>query len=71
MTATMIHPDTGAVLRRQQRFLRVSYRGAKRTVPVEGWFPEGNGDGVLVGQDSEPLDQALRQMKQEQGDDPG
>jgi len=69
MTATMIHPETGAILRRRQRSLHVSYRGAERTVTVEGWFPEGDGDGILEGQDLEPLEQALRQMKQEHGDD--
>lgn len=62
---TMIHPETGSTLRRRRRSEVVNYMGLTRVVAVTGWFPEDGGDGVLVGQDSEPLDAALAEMKAE------
>lgn len=62
---TMIHPETGSTLRRRRRSEVVNYMGLTRVVEVTGWFPEDGGDGVLVGQDSEPLDAALAEMKAE------
>jgi len=64
---TMIHPGTGAVLRRGRRTETVAYMGSKRRVTVDGWFPEDGGDGILVGTDSKPLDAALAALKREYG----
>lgn len=63
--ATMIHPATGAVLRRRRRVESVVYRGLTKHVRVSGWFPDDGGDGVLVGADSVPLDRVLEALKSE------
>jgi hypothetical protein len=63
MSETIIHPETGAILRRRKRMETVTHQGQSRTVEVEGWFPDDEGDGILVGADSEPLDAALAEMK--------
>jgi hypothetical protein len=63
MSEPMIHPETGAILRRRKRMETVTYQGQSRTVEVEGWFPDDGGDGLLVGADSKPLDDALAEMK--------
>jgi HTH-type transcriptional regulator / antitoxin MqsA len=60
---TMIHPETGAILRRRRRVETVEYRGLAKRATVSGWFPDGDGDGVLVGADSAPLDKALEALK--------
>jgi HTH-type transcriptional regulator/antitoxin MqsA len=64
-TETMIHPETGAMLRRRKRFETITYMDQTRVVEVEGWFPEDDGDGVLLGADAAPLDAALAEMKAE------
>lgn len=63
MSDTMIHPETGAILRRRKRMETVKYQGQSRTVEVEGWFPADDGDGILVGADHKPLDDALAEMR--------
>jgi hypothetical protein len=63
MSETIIHPETGAILRRRKRMETVTHQGQSRTVEVEGWFPDDEGDGILVGADSKPLDAALAEMK--------
>jgi putative zinc finger/helix-turn-helix YgiT family protein len=60
---TMIHPETGALLRRRKRREVVAYMDLTRVVLVTGWFPEDDGDGVLLGADAAPLDAALVEMK--------
>jgi len=62
---TMIHPETGALLRRRKRREVVAYMDLTRMVQVTGWFPEDDGDGVLLGADAAPLDKALAEMKVE------
>ena len=62
---TMIHPETGAPLRRRKRREVVAYMDLTRVVEVTGWFPEDDGDGVLLGADAAPLDAALAEMKAE------
>ena len=62
---TMIHPETGALLRRRKRREVVAYMDLTRAVQVTGWFPEDEGDGVLLGADAAPLDKALAEMKVE------
>ncbi len=60
---TIIHPETGAMLRRSRRIETVSYMGMSRQVEIEGWFPDDDGDGILMGADSGPLDAALSELK--------
>jgi HTH-type transcriptional regulator/antitoxin MqsA len=62
---TMIHPETGAVLSRRRRFETVGYMGLKRTIEIEAFWPDDDGDGVLVGSDHAPMDAALDEMKAE------
>ena len=62
---TMIHPETGAVLRRRRRKTTVAYRGLTREIVWTGWFPVDDGDGILEGKDAEPADRALAEMKAE------
>jgi len=60
---TMIHPETGAPLHRARRVEMVSYMGMSKPVEIEGWFPDDDGDGILMGADSAPLDAALLELK--------
>lgn len=61
---TMICPATGASLTRGVRPFAVTYKGQSITVDLPGWYPEGDGDGVLVGDDMAAADQALRELKE-------
>jgi HTH-type transcriptional regulator/antitoxin MqsA len=61
---TMIHPDTGALLSRRRRTETVTYMGYSKEIVVEGYFPEDDGDGVIVGSDHEVFDAALDEMKE-------
>jgi len=64
--ATRRHPETGEMLHRRKRRLTVQYKGRKRRVEVEGWFPkDAKRDGVLVGKDMAPMDAALDDLKAE------
>ena len=60
---TMRHPETGATLKRARRIETVSYMGMTKDVEIEGWFPADGGDGLLVDDDSLPLDKALAELK--------
>jgi len=60
---TMTHPETGAILHRARRVETVSYMGMSKAVEIEGWFPDNDGDGILIGDDSAPLDAALSELK--------
>jgi len=62
---TMVHPETGATLRRSRSIETVTYMGISKQVEIEGWFPDDGGDGVLIGEDSAPLDAVLAEMKLE------
>ena len=48
-TSTLVHPETGALLTRQRRMETVSYMGYSREVEVEAFYPENDGDAILVG----------------------
>ena len=60
---TMIHPETGAVLRRDRRPVTLRYMGFSKTVAMNGWFPEDDGDAVFVGSDFVPYGKAVRSLK--------
>jgi len=62
---TMIHPETGALLSRRRRMETVQYMGLSRTVEVEAFWPEDDGDGVLVGSDSDTLEEAFLELRTE------
>lgn len=61
---TMIHPLTGALLTRRRRKETVTYMGYSTDVEAEGFFPDDDGDGVIVGSDHAVFDDALRKMKE-------
>ena len=60
---TMISPDTNETLIRSVRPFNVSYKGETITVDLPGYYPAGDGDGVHLGDDMEPVDVALRLLK--------
>jgi HTH-type transcriptional regulator/antitoxin MqsA len=61
---TMISPDTGEVLIRGVRPFTVAYKGRSRVVDLPGYYPEGEGEGVHVGDDMAVVDAALRELKE-------
>ncbi len=62
---TMISPDTGEQLLRGVRPFTVEYKGHSITVDQPGYYnPARDDDGVFVGKDMEPSDQALRLLKE-------
>ncbi|MDB5545461.1 MAG: family transcriptional regulator [Hyphomicrobiales bacterium] len=66
---TMIHPESGALLSRRRRKETVTYMGYSREIMVEGYFPEDDGDGVIMGSDHEVFDAALDEMKERFAED--
>lgn len=63
MENTMIHPETGKILRRDVRPIEYTYKGEKITINQPGWFPDGDDDGVLTSEDWKISDQALEILK--------
>jgi HTH-type transcriptional regulator / antitoxin MqsA len=61
---TMASPETGETLTRGMRPLTVTYKGETETVELPGYYPSGDGDGVLVGNDMAAADAALRRLKE-------
>lgn len=61
----MTSPETGKPLVRGVRALTIAYKGESVVVECPGYYPADGSedDGVLVGGDMEPADQALRQLK--------
>lgn len=64
LPSTMVAPETGETLTRATRAFSVTYKGECVTVDLPGYYPEGNGDGVLVGDDMRLADEALRALKE-------
>jgi HTH-type transcriptional regulator/antitoxin MqsA len=62
---TMIHPETGKVLRRGVRRETIRYRGLERVIEQPGWWPDDGSDGVLVGPDLRVSDEAFRELRAE------
>jgi HTH-type transcriptional regulator/antitoxin MqsA len=60
----MISPETGETLLRAVRPFEVAYKGERLTVELPGYYPEGEGDGVVVGGDMRVVDEALRALKE-------
>lgn len=61
---TMTSPENGRVLIRGIRPFKVAYKGEERTVDLPGYYPDGEGEGVHVGQDMAIVDEALRGLKE-------
>jgi len=64
LAGTMVSPETGEVLTRGVRPFTVAYKGQSITVDLPGYYPAGDGDGVLVGDDMAAADVALRALKE-------
>lgn len=62
---TMVSPETGELLRRGVRPFLVTYKNRSMTVQLPGYYPDGNDEGVHVGEDMAVTDIALRQLKEE------
>jgi HTH-type transcriptional regulator/antitoxin MqsA len=60
----MTSPETGELLTRGVRPFTVTYKGHSITVDLPGYYPAGDGDGVLVGADMAASDAALRALKE-------
>ncbi len=58
-------PETGEALNRGLRPFTVTYKGRSVTVDLPGYYPAGDGDGVLVGDDMALADAALRTLKEQ------
>ena len=42
----------------------MTYKGETLTVDLPGYYPEGDGDGVVVGEDMRVVDEELRALKE-------
>ena len=62
--SSMTSPETGELLTRGVRPFTVSYKGHSVTVDLPGYYPDGEGDGVHVGDDMAAADAALRALKE-------
>ena len=63
MNETMIHPETGEILRRDVREIEFSYKGEKITMAMPGWYPPEGDDGIFSMNDMAVHDKAIRLMK--------
>lgn len=61
---TMASPDTGEILRRGVRPFDVCYKGETLTVDLPGYYPQGVGEGVHIGDDMSVVDEAIRSLKE-------
>ena len=64
LPSSMTSPETGELLTRGVRPFTVSYKGHSETVDLPGYYPDGEGDGVHVGDDMAAADVALRVLKE-------
>lgn len=65
MGMTTTHPETGAVLTRCIRKKVVEYMGLKKEIDAPGFWPADDGDGIVTGDDHEPLEIAFQELKAE------
>jgi HTH-type transcriptional regulator/antitoxin MqsA len=60
---TRIHPETGVTLHRDIRPVTLTYKSESITVDLPGWYPDGEGDGIVSGDDFKVSNRALHRMK--------
>lgn len=60
---SMIHPETGEILRRDIRQIEFSYKGEKIVVDMPGWYPDDNDEGIFSQEDMKVSDAALKYLK--------
>ena len=60
---SMIHPETGEILRRDIRPIEFTYRGEKIIVDMPGWYPANNDEGIFTQEDMKVSDAALKYLK--------
>ena len=64
MEETMIHPETGEILRRDVRPAEYTYKEQRIVVNQPGWYPADNDeDAILCRQDMKVASEALKIMK--------
>jgi HTH-type transcriptional regulator / antitoxin MqsA len=61
---TMFAPELGEILTRVVRPFVVMYKGESITVDLPGYYSASSDEGVLIGDDMAPADQALRILKE-------
>jgi HTH-type transcriptional regulator/antitoxin MqsA len=61
----MIHPETGAVLKRGVRRKMLDYKGVQRAFDLPGWWPADGGDGVLEPADLKVSSRAFDELRTE------
>ena len=62
---TVPSPETGKPMIRGVRPFLVTYKGQSRSVELPGYYPEGTGEAIHVGDDMKAVDEALRSLKEE------
>jgi len=65
MEKTIIHPETGAILRRSVKRKKLDYKGVEREFDLPGWWPADDGDGVLDAPDLAAANAAYRELRAE------
>ena len=60
---SMIHPETGEILRRDIRPIEFTYKGEKIVVDMPGWYPANNDEGIFSQEDMKVSDAALKYLK--------
>lgn len=60
---SLIHPETGEILRRDVRVIEFSYMGEKIIVDMPGWYPSEGDEGIFTGEDIKVSDAALKILK--------
>jgi hypothetical protein len=65
LSDTMVSPETGETLRRGVRPFTVTYQGRSMTVDLPGYYPEGSGESVHIGDDMAVTDAALQTLKEQ------
>lgn len=63
-TNTMIHPETGEILRRDIRQVEFKYKGEKITVDMPGWYPSDKSDAIFSQEDLKITKDVLRILKE-------
>ena len=63
MNETIIHPETGELLRRDVRPIEFNYKGESIIMNMPGWYPPEGDDGIFSMDDMAIHDKALKILK--------